>query len=90
MSNTAPTKLLKWIESGVKAQEMTEECDVAKLQAKTICLKAYIWSLKSRVVQHIFSSKLKFHLLLDYMYSPGTRVKITNNSDGGEWLDRER
>ena len=42
MSNTAPTKLLKWTESGTKFQEMTEECGVAKLQAKTICLKAYI------------------------------------------------
>ena len=32
------------------------------------CLKAYIWSLKSRVALHIFSSKLKLHLLLDSMY----------------------
>jgi hypothetical protein len=35
----ATTKLLKWTESGTKAQEMTEECGVAKLHANTIALK---------------------------------------------------
>jgi hypothetical protein len=42
MSNTDPTKLLRWTESGAMSQEMTGECGVANRQAKNkFHLKAY-------------------------------------------------
>ena len=72
MSNTAPTKLLKWTERGAKAQEMTEECGVTKLQAKKIASKNTFEALNLVLYSTFFSSKLKFHLLPDSTYSPGT------------------
>ena len=81
---TDTTKLLKWTKSGTKAQEMTEECGVAKLHANTIALKHTFEALNLVLYSTCFSSMFKFHLLLDSMYSPGTRDKITNYSDGVE------